>query len=151
MRVPGDQIFEFANFVLNPKERLLLCGGKPVSLTGKAFDLLVALAHRSGHLVSKDELMSQVWPDTFVQEVSLTVNISALRKALEAGAGGNRLIQTVPAHGYRLIPPVTVRDAQVRASGPPAREQPSSRPRTRTHIGPIYRGGTTGTEDRKKA
>lgn len=49
----------------------------------RAFDLLVALVRRSGHLVTKDELLEEVWPNTFVQETNLTVNISALRKALE--------------------------------------------------------------------
>jgi DNA-binding winged helix-turn-helix (wHTH) protein/TolB-like protein len=101
-----DQIFEFGDFVLTPKERLLLCGGQPVPLTAKAFDVLVVLVRRSGHLVTKDELMEEVWPDTFVQETNLTVNISALRKALERGRNGNGVIQTVPGRGYRFVAPV---------------------------------------------
>jgi DNA-binding winged helix-turn-helix (wHTH) protein/Flp pilus assembly protein TadD len=143
---PEDQVFEFANFVLVPKERLLLCGGKPVPLSGKAFDLLVALARRSGHLVSKDELMNEVWPDTFVQEVNLTVNISALRKALGAGDSRNRLIQTVPAHGYRFVPPVTTRNAaaeQVPASGRPSRA-PAQPP---TENADAYRAYLQGRHD----
>ena len=78
-----DRIFEFGDFILAPKERLLLRGGEPVPLTPKAFDILVVLVNRSGHLVSKDDLLHEVWPDTFVEEVNLTVNISALRKALD--------------------------------------------------------------------
>ena len=70
-----DRVIEFGDFTLTPKERLLLHAGEPVALTSKAFDLLVALVRRSGHLVGKDELLRQVWPDTFVQEVNLTVNI----------------------------------------------------------------------------
>jgi DNA-binding winged helix-turn-helix (wHTH) protein/Tfp pilus assembly protein PilF len=118
MRNPADQVFEFGNFTLLPKERLLLRNGEPVALAGKALDLLVVLVRRHGHLVSKDVLLSDVWPDTFVQEVNLTVNISALRKALKEGAGG-RFIQTVSGHGYRFVAPVSVREALV----PPDRWQ----------------------------
>lgn len=108
-----DRMFEFGDFTLSPKERLLLHAGEPLILTAKAFDLLVALVRRSGHLVSKDELLREVWPDTFVQEVNLTVNISALRKALRRGRAGQELIQTVSAHGYRFVAPVVARNATV--------------------------------------
>ncbi len=84
----SHQAFEFGDFVLIPTERLLLRSGEPVPLTAKAFDLLVVLVCRSGHLVTKDELLEAVWPNTFVQETNLTVNISALRKALACGATG---------------------------------------------------------------
>jgi DNA-binding winged helix-turn-helix (wHTH) protein/TolB-like protein/lipoprotein NlpI len=110
MRAFQGQAFEFGDFVLVPKERLLICGGEPVSLTAKAFDLLVALVRRSGHLVTKDELFAEVWPNTFVQETNLTVNISALRKALERGSNGNGIIQTVSGRGYRFMAPVVARD-----------------------------------------
>jgi DNA-binding response OmpR family regulator len=89
-----DRIFEFGDFTLSPKERLLLHASEPVILTAKAFDLLVSLVRRSGHLVSKDELLREVWPDTFVQEVNLTVNISALRKALRRRRADQDPIQT---------------------------------------------------------
>ena len=105
-----DRVFEFREFILAPKERLLLRGGEPVPLTPKAFDVLVVLVNRSGHLVSKDELLHEVWPDTFVEEVNLTVNISVLRKALGRDQRGADMIQTVPTHGYRFVGPVMVRD-----------------------------------------
>jgi len=111
MDVPENQAFEFGDFVLIPKERLLLAAGKPVHLTAKAFDLLAILVRRCGHLVSKDELLREVWPDTFVEEVNLTVNISALRKALGQGYNGKGMIQTVPTRGYRFVAPVTTGDA----------------------------------------
>ena len=111
MDVPENQAFQFGDFVLIPKERLLLAGGKPVHLTAKAFDLLAILVRRCGHLVSKDELLREVWPDTFVEEVNLTVNISALRKALCQGCNGKGMIQTVPTRGYRFVAPVTTSDA----------------------------------------
>src|SRR4051795_8713035 len=111
MSVSGDKIFEFGDFVLAPKERLLLRGVESIPLTGKAFDLLVMLVRHGGHLVSKDDLLRTVWPDTVVEEVNLTVNISALRKALGGPGNGRDIIQTVPAHGYRFVTPVTTRDA----------------------------------------
>ena len=113
MQPPGDKVFEFDDFVLAPKERLLLRGGKSIPLTAKAFDLLVTLVRRGGHLVSKDDLLRTVWPDTVVEEVNLTVNISVLRKALGGGDNGRDMIQTVPAHGYRFVVPVTTRDVAV--------------------------------------
>jgi DNA-binding winged helix-turn-helix (wHTH) protein len=113
MRTTEDRVFEFSDFILAPKERLLLCDGEPIALTGKAFDLLVALVRRSGHLVSKNDLLCTVWPDTVVEEVNLTVNISALRKALDRGGNGKEVIQTVPTRGYRFIIPVKTRDVAV--------------------------------------
>jgi DNA-binding winged helix-turn-helix (wHTH) protein len=108
-----DQIFDFGDFTLSPKERLLLHAGEPVTLTAKSFDLLVALVRRCGHLVTKDELLGEVWPGTFVQEVNLTVNISALRKALRRGRADQGLIRTVSAHGYRFVAPVRVRNSSL--------------------------------------
>jgi DNA-binding winged helix-turn-helix (wHTH) protein/TolB-like protein len=109
MRALPDPAFAFGDFVFVPKERLLLRGGVPVPLTAKAFDLLAVLVQRSGHLVSKDELFEEVWPNTTVQETNLTVNISTLRKALEAGHNGSEFIQTVPGRGYRFVAPVIAR------------------------------------------
>jgi DNA-binding winged helix-turn-helix (wHTH) protein/TolB-like protein/Flp pilus assembly protein TadD len=111
MRALPDPAFAFGDFVFVPKERLLLRGGVPVPLTAKAFDLLAVLVQRNGHLVSKDELFEEVWPNTTVQETNLTVNISALRKALGGGQNGSEFIQTVPGHGYRFVAPVLPRHA----------------------------------------
>jgi DNA-binding winged helix-turn-helix (wHTH) protein/Tfp pilus assembly protein PilF len=113
MRAAEDRVFEFGDFILAPRERLLLCGGEPIPLTAKAFDLLVTLVRHSGHLVSKDDLLRTVWPDTVVEEVNLTVNISALRKALGRGCNGKEVIQTVPTRGYRFVVPVKTRDEAV--------------------------------------
>src|SRR5687767_12118503 len=109
MRGLPEPTFEFGEFVLVPKERLLLCGGKPVPLHAKAFDLLVALVRRDGHLLTKDELFEEVWPHTFVQETNLTVNISILRKALAQGGNRSEFIQTVPGRGYRFVASVAER------------------------------------------
>lgn len=96
----AKHIYEFGPFRLDPAERLLLRAGKPVPLTPKAFDTLLALVEESGHLVKKDDLMKRVWPGTFVEEVNLAQNISALRRALNTN--GEQYIETVPKIGYRL-------------------------------------------------
>ena len=111
MRAVQSQTFAFGDFVLVPRERLLLRGGEPIALTAKAFDLLVVLVRRAGHLVTKDELFEEVWRGIFVQETNLTVNISAVRKALGDGRDDNRIIQTVPGRGYRFVATVVARDA----------------------------------------
>jgi DNA-binding winged helix-turn-helix (wHTH) protein len=83
MRTPVKHFYEFGPFQLDPPERLLLCDGQPVAMTPKAFDLLVVLVERCGHLVEKDQLLKAVWPGSFVEEGNLSVTISFLRKALK--------------------------------------------------------------------
>ncbi|HLE62428.1 MAG TPA: winged helix-turn-helix domain-containing protein, partial [Pyrinomonadaceae bacterium] len=99
-------VYEFGPFRLDPAERLLTREGTPVSLTPKAFETLLVLVERNGHLVEKDELMRQVWPDTFVEELGLARNVSSLRRALGEGPTDNRYIETVPKCGYRFVAPV---------------------------------------------
>jgi Tol biopolymer transport system component/DNA-binding winged helix-turn-helix (wHTH) protein len=98
-----QSIYEFGPFRLDTAEHLLLRDGKAVPLTPKAFDLLIALVERHGHLVEKDELLKKVWPDTFVEEANLASNISQLRKALGDGENGQRFIETAPKRGYRFV------------------------------------------------
>jgi DNA-binding winged helix-turn-helix (wHTH) protein/tetratricopeptide (TPR) repeat protein len=95
--------YEFGNFRLYPAEALLLRDGQPVPVNPKTFKLLCVLVENHGHLVEKDELMREVWPDTFVVESNLTYNISMLRKLLGDDGNGNRFIATLPKHGYRFV------------------------------------------------
>src|SRR5947209_18137543 len=94
----GSGIYEFGPFRLDPADRVLLREGQvlALTLTPKGFDLLLVLVRNAGRVVGKDELMREVWPDTFVEENNLTVTISALRKILEEGSSGQPYIQTVP-------------------------------------------------------
>ena len=78
--------YNFDSFRVDPTERVLLRDGKPLSLSPKVFDTLLALVERSGHIVSKDELVDIVWPDVFVEENNLTQYVAAARRAL----GDNR-------------------------------------------------------------
>jgi TolB-like protein/Flp pilus assembly protein TadD len=95
--------------------------GGQIILTPKVFDLLLALVERSGHLVSKEELLRNVWPDSFVEEANLSVNISTLRRAIGDGhQGSEKYIETIPRVGYRFIAPVrevagSVGEASIRA------------------------------------
>src|SRR5262245_7080478 len=107
-----NQIYEFGDFQLDPRERLLLRRGKPVSLTPKAFETLLALVERSGHVLEKDELLKQVWADTVVEEVNLARNIWTLRKALGDGNAEHRYIETVPTVRYRFVAPVIERQGE---------------------------------------
>src|SRR5213596_456774 len=108
MSKPAKQVYQFGPFHLDGAERLLLRDGIPVPLTSKVFDTLLALIENTGHLVGKNELMSRLWPDTFVEEATLARNISDLRKALGESAGEASYIETVPKAGYRFVAGVTL-------------------------------------------
>ena len=109
-------LYEFDKFRCDPREHLLLCHGKAVSLSPKSFEILVALIRSNGRLLMKDELMHQVWPDSFVEEANLTVNISALRKALGETSAGQQYIETVPKLGYRFVVPIAEHRGESRPS-----------------------------------
>jgi DNA-binding winged helix-turn-helix (wHTH) protein/TolB-like protein len=106
MALENQVLYEFDSFRLNPADHSLLCGSKPIQLTPKSFEILLTLVERNGRLVTKDELMKKIWPDSFVEEANLTVNVSALRKALGDTSGQQQYIETVPTLGYRFISPV---------------------------------------------
>lgn len=109
MTAAKGEVFEFGAFTLDPVERLLLSRGQPMRLTPKTFDLLVTLVRHRGRLMTKDQLLDEVWPKVFVAEINLSVNISALRKCLGHERGRQSFIQTVPKRGYRFVAPVKVR------------------------------------------
>lgn len=101
-----NRSFEFGRFRLNVAERVLLRDSEVVPLTPKVFDILLTLVENRGQVVSKEDLMKRVWPDTFVEEGNLTQNISLLRKALGESPGGVQFIETVPRRGYRFVAPI---------------------------------------------
>ena len=102
MERPGAITYKFGAFALYPERRLLLRRGRPVALTPKAFDTLLVLIDHRSQLVTKQELMEAIWPDTIVEENNLTQVISALRKALGCDAAGRSYIETAPRRGYRF-------------------------------------------------
>ncbi len=126
----GARAYSFGDFTLDLREgQLLSRDGGPVPLTPKAFETLVALVEHSGHVLSKDELMKKVWPDSFVEENNLSQNISQLRRALQSAGGDDAadFIETVPRRGYRFR-------AQVSLIEEEASETVILRERTRTRV-----------------
>jgi DNA-binding winged helix-turn-helix (wHTH) protein len=102
-----SHLYEFSRFRFDSENHLLESEGTPISLTPKAFDILLVLVENGNRLTTKEELMRKVWPDRFVEEANLTVNISALRKQLGETPNGQQYIETVPKKGYRFRVPVS--------------------------------------------
>ena len=110
--------FAFGSLRLLPDQRLLLEGDKPVRLGSRALDILTVLVERAGRVVPKEELMARVWPNVFVDESNLKMQVSALRRAVGDGQGGTRYIVTVPGRGYEFVAPVS-RTEDARVAAPP--------------------------------
>src|SRR5262245_61223698 len=115
MAPPPRSSYAFGPFRLDPVEKVLFREGNPVSLTPKTIETLTALLERHGHVVTKEELLRTVWPDTFVEENNLAQHISALRRTLGEDETGRQFIETVPKRGYRFVgliaPQATVDEA----------------------------------------
>src|SRR5216683_3618832 len=98
-------IYAFGPFVLDPAERRLTRSGRRVAVPAKAWQILVLLAEAGGRLVTHEALRAKLWPNVVVEDRTLTVHISTLRKALGDGSPSD-VIETVPRAGYRLALPV---------------------------------------------
>ena len=107
----AKRFYVFGLFRIDVTERLLFGEKGAVPLTPKAFDTLLCLVENQGRVLGREELMAQVWPDSFVEENNLAQNISTLRKVL--GPDGAKFIETVPKRGYRFVADVqeTLEDA----------------------------------------
>src|ERR1700723_1899654 len=114
--------YAFGPFLLNPSGHELLRDGQPVSLTPKAFDMLVVFVENRGRLLEKSELIKAVWHDTFVEEGNLCVSVSLLRKTF---GEEHAYIKTVSKHGYRFVADVSVMSTDV---GPVLQENPAGLP-----------------------
>jgi DNA-binding winged helix-turn-helix (wHTH) protein/tetratricopeptide (TPR) repeat protein len=96
------ELYEFGPFRVDPEKETVVRAGELVSITPKTFQILLVLIRNSREIVTKDDLMKTVWPDTFVEEANLSRNIFMLRKALGETAQDHRYIVTIPGQGYRL-------------------------------------------------
>ena len=103
MSLKKQHLYRFEEFVLDTKERQLWRENKTVALQPKAIETLCLLVENHGKLLSKDELMDQLWADTFVEERNLAQNVFILRKALGEDKKGTKFIETVPKRGYRFV------------------------------------------------
>jgi DNA-binding winged helix-turn-helix (wHTH) protein len=104
---PASLRYRFGRFELQPNKRRLLASGAPVDVGARAFDLLVMLVERDGHLVTKDELLERVWPKVIVEENTLQAQVSALRRIL-----GPDAIATISGRGYRFALELTFAGAE---------------------------------------
>jgi Tol biopolymer transport system component/DNA-binding winged helix-turn-helix (wHTH) protein len=110
----GIRFYEFGPFRLDATERQLWRDGDEITVTPKAFGVLLTLVRNHGHIVEKETFMREVWTESFVEEKNLTDNISILRQALIDDPKEPRYIKTVPRRGYRFVGDVIeVRDAEV--------------------------------------
>jgi DNA-binding winged helix-turn-helix (wHTH) protein/Tol biopolymer transport system component len=124
-----EHFYDFSPFRLDLERRVLLREGKVVPLTPKLFDTLLALVERHQDIVSKDELLKFVWPDSFVEEGNLTQNISMLRKLLGENADDPHFIETIPRRGYRFVAEVREimgQKAELASQPAPAPDAPMS-------------------------
>jgi DNA-binding winged helix-turn-helix (wHTH) protein/TolB-like protein/Tfp pilus assembly protein PilF len=106
MTLANKVLYEFGEFRFDPADQSLSCRDRTLSLTPKALEILLVLVQNGNRLTRKEDLMHRVWPDSFVEEANLTVNISALRKLLGVTPDGQQYIETVPKRGYRFAAPV---------------------------------------------
>lgn len=118
MSLIQKEIYEFGPFTVDTVERVAFRDGKPLILTPKVFDTLLCLVRNRGRVLTKDEILQEVWPNTFVEEVNLAVNISTLRKALGESPQEGRFIATVPGRGYRFVAEVSASVAEKGAAPP---------------------------------
>ncbi len=135
-----ERAISFGSFRLSPSQRLLLEGGRPVRLGSRALDILAVLAENAGRVVPKEELIARVWPKVFVEESNLKIQVSALRRALGDGQGGNRYIVTVPGRGYEFVVPVGL-------TAEPAAMQAPAVPQPGTHNLPLAATRMIGREE----
>ncbi len=138
--IAEPSVCRFNDFLLDKREGLfrLHPGGRktPVQIGSRALRILCLLVDRRGEIVSQREIMDAVWPNVAVEPNNLTVQISALRRVLDADPGQGGCIQNVPGRGYRLVPPVS---EMVRPLGYYARDMPAE--------DEVALGGVTGTAD----
>lgn len=102
-----QEVVSFGPFRLFPSERVLKKADETIKLGSRAFDILLVLAQHAGEVVGQRELIAKVWPGIFVEEVALRVHITALRKALDTGEGGERYLANVKGRGYCFVAPTS--------------------------------------------
>lgn len=128
-RISADHCISFGSFDFYPARQLLLDAGKPVRIGSRASDILLALVEKQGQLVSKQELLDRVWPNTFVEEGTLRVHLAALRRALGDGQGGKRYINNISGRGYCFVASVNTETEAREAVAPAERaDRPADMP-----------------------
>ena len=138
MSITTSGLYEFGPFRLDVEQRVFTRAGEVLPLAPKTFDLLVLFLQRPGHAFSKQELMSALWPDAFVEEANLSFQVSTLRKAM--GDGAAHWIETIPKHGYRFSEDVRTIGSVLNEGG--TASSATDRDRCRVAAGRRYWRGT---------
>src|ERR1700677_4288778 len=106
MNTDPKVVYEFGPFRMDPDKQVLLRDGQLIAVTPKGFETLLVLVRRGREVISKEELLKEIWPDSFVEEANLSQHSFRLRKALGDSLEGERYIVTLPGRGYRFAVPV---------------------------------------------
>ena len=114
MSLSPNQAIGFGPYRIHPGQRLVLEGDQPLRLGRRAMDILLILLAHAGEVVSKQQLIAGVWPDSVVEDINLRVHMAALRKALGDGQAGQRYIVTVAQRGYSFVAPVVLQSIEQR-------------------------------------
>lgn len=146
MPVQEPAIYRFADGELDVRERRLQVRGQSVTLTPKVFDTLVLLVERAGHVVSKDALMTALWPRGDVRESNLAEHIGRIRRALGDDADASRFIETLPDMGYRFIAPVQ----KFTDADPPPRPADAAPAATPNASEPVASGNDAAANERRR-
>jgi len=104
----GGHVFSFGSFRLVPSQRLLLEDDRRIHIGSRAFDILTTLVERAGEVVPKDELLTRVWPNVYVEDSNLKTQVSGVRRALGEARAGRRYIVAIPGRGYSFVAPVSL-------------------------------------------
>ena len=121
MTAKTKHFYEFGPFRIDAGNHLLLRDGQVVPVKPKVFDTLVVLVENRGRLLEKDELIKELWPDSFVEEANLTQTVYMVRKALGEGPHEHNYIETIPKRGYRFV--AAVREFGDEGSDPAVQEE----------------------------
>ncbi|MCU7250858.1 ATP-binding protein [Pseudomonas koreensis] len=131
MSLSPNQAIGFGPYRIHPGQRLVLEGDQPLRLGRRAMDILLILLAHPGEVVSKQQLIAGVWPDSVVEDINLRVHMAALRKALGDGQAGQRYIVTVAQRGYSFVAPIALQSLD---SPPPAKPGRHNLPLRRTRM-----------------
>ncbi|MGY4627938.1 ATP-binding protein [Bradyrhizobium sp. USDA 4486] len=121
---PAASTLSFGPFTVTPHQRLVMREGVALPMGAKSFDTLIALMSRPNEVISKWDLMAQVWPGMAVEEANLRFHIAALRKALGDGKDGARYITTLSGRGYCFVAPISQAEIPAERRTAPRRELP---------------------------
>ena len=124
-----DETFIFGPFQFSPSRGTLRDAGRFVRLGNRAMEVLALLVEHAGKLVSHEEIVQRVWPNTFVSESNLRVHIRSIRRALHDDIGGDRYVLNVPGRGYRFVAPVCARPSDMPGNGTSLQPPKLSAPR----------------------